>query len=404
VNPAPSVNLSASPSSQDAAASPGTPTNSALANAPRQVLSLERLENQTVRMIVRVSLGGHHFRLRFTNAFGAEPLTIDAVRAGLQDRDAVVKADTDRQVLFNGKAKIVIGPGMEILSDPFDIEVPAFTHLAISVFVASYQSSPTTHPASLHTISYVSREKGDLTAQASLTEVDASNAYYWLSGIDVLGSRSAGTIVAIGDSITDANGAQARDEDWPSRLAERLQTNKNTSKFAVADAGISGNRLLADGASVSGLARLERQALSQPGVRWVILLEGINDIGFSSLTNSGLTSADVIGAYRQVIAKAHSFGVRVAGCTLLPDKGAFYYRAEKANLRQQVNDWIRTSGAFDAVIDFDEAMRDKNDPEQIRLDLQRGDHLHPNSAGYKVMSDAIDLRLFTAKPAPTTQH
>ena len=394
---------SARSDSRVAATATENSTNPAPANAPRRGLTLDKFEDQTVRMIVRVSLGGHRFRLRFTNAFGAEPLTIDAVRAGLQDHDAEVKAGTDRQVLFNGKPKVVIGPGVEVLSDPFDFEAPGLSHLAISVYVADYESTPTTHPASLYTVSYVPRQKGDLTATTSLPEADASNAFYWLSGIDVLGPPSAGTVIAFGDSITDAVGAQGPDQGWPSQLAERLQANKGTRSLAVADAGISGNRLLSDGAGVSGLARLDRQALTEPGARWVVLLEGINDIGFSALSNSGLTSAEVIGAYRQVIAKAHSLGLRVAGCTLLPDKGAFYYRTEKTNLRQEVNAWIRTSGAFDAVIDFDATMRDKDDPEQIRLDLQRGDHLHPNAAGYKAMSDAIDLSLFTAKPVPTTE-
>jgi len=372
-----------------------SPTPAPPANAGPRIAPPPNLSNQTIRMITRISLGGRRFRLRLTNAFGSAPVTIDAVHAAIQAGETKIATGSDCTVLFGGKPSVTLIPGVELISDPFALDAPNLAHLAISLFVPRDSGSPTVHGSSLHPIAYVAA--GDATSAVGLQDATAFSAYYWLSGIDVVAEKSF-TIVAMGDSITDANGAQEPDQGWPSLLAATLLHDKRTQLVALVNVGISGNRLLNDGADISGLGRLERHVLAQPGVQWLILLEGINDIGFSALAHTDMSSSDIVEAYRQVIAKAHAHGIKVVGCTLLPDKGAFYYREEKAPLREQVNHWIRTGGEFDAVVDLDAVMRDPSDPEQLRADFQRGDHLHPNAAGYAAMAAAFNVSLF-APPA-----
>lgn len=389
--PAPQ-NTNAGNSTATPTSAPPPPTRP-LANAAARPAPPTSLANQTVRMIAHISLGGSRFRLRLTNAFGSKPVTIDAVHVAIQSSGASIAPNSDRTVLFNGKPSVTLIPGAELTSDPFALEAPNLAHLAVSLFLSQESGAPTVHASSLYPVAYVA--PGNVASAPELPDATASAAFYWLSGLDVIAPRNASTIVAMGDSITDASGAQAADQDWPSLLAARLLSNKPTHDLAVVDVGISGNRLLNDGIDISGLARFDRHVLAQPGVRWLVLLEGINDIGFSAMARTNLSADDVIEAYRQIIAGAHAHGIKVVGCTLLPDKGAFYYREDRATVRQQVNNWIRTSGAFDSVVDLDAAMRDPAAPEQLRPDLQRGDHLHPNAAGYAVMARAFNLATFT---------
>ena len=361
-------------------------------------------ENQTVRMVARISMGGSRFRIRLSNAFGNPAITIDAVHAAIQTEGSAINPQSDRAVLFGGKPSVVLLPGVELLSDPFELNAPELTHLAISLFIAGKTGASTVQPNG-SVISYVPANPGDLTAAPDFEKPTSWRAYYWLSGIDVVGSQKASTIVAVGDSIT----AAGNDEDWPAVLATRLAADKRTRNLAVVNMGIAGNRVLSEGMGSSALGRFERHVLAQSGVRWIILLEGINDIGIASLPpreskampfslppfpGGILDSSAIINGYRQIIAKAHSHNIKVMGCTIVPYKGANYYRENMAKVRQEVNQWIRTSDAFDAVADFDAAVRDSVDPEKIRDDMHRGDHLHPNAIGEKAMADAINLSVF----------
>jgi lysophospholipase L1-like esterase len=339
-------------------------------------------------------MGGATFRIRLTNAFGARPVTISAAHAALRAKDAAIVPHSDRAVTFGGKASITIPPGVELMSDPFNLNAPNLAHFAVTLYVEA-DSGPTTHTAlAFHAITYIAATPGDSAAAKDLDGATLSSGYYWLSGIDVLThDKNAATVVVMGDSIADASGSADEDQDWPSLLAARFLQDRRTRKLAIANVGISGNRVLKDGAGTSGLSRFERNVLAQPNVRWLVLLEGINDIG------SGTTDADqLIQAYQQIIEKARAHQIGVIGCTLLPFKGAFYFSEEGEKVRQAVNTWVRTSGEFDAVADFDAAVRDPADPQKMREDMHRGDYLHPNIAGYEAISRVFDLSMFSNAP------
>jgi lysophospholipase L1-like esterase len=351
--------------------------------------------NQTVRMIVRPSIGGRRAVVHLSNAFGSAPLRVGSVHIALREKDSAIVAGSDRALTFSGKTSFTIPLGAEIASDPVDLDFPKLADIAVSVYVPGKDSSPTAHLTGLHT-TYISKE-GDFSGAPSIADATTRDSWYWLSEIDVLADRNAGVIVAFGDSITDgATSTSNTDRSWPSLLANRLAANKATAEVAIVNEGISGNRLLADGAGVSALARFDRDVLSQPGVRWVIVMEGINDIGIASLSGpeAAVTADDLIGAQKQLIERAHLHGIKIAGATLTPYQGATYYSEDGESLRQALNQWIRTSQAYDAVIDFDLITRDPANPKQIRADYNIRDHLHPNDVGYQAMADAVDLAIF----------
>lgn len=353
------------------------------------------ITDQTVRMVVRTSLGGSTARLRLVNAFGAPTVVLGAARVALRAAGSATVAGTDRAVTFGGESSVVLHPGMIVVSDPIDIDVPTTGDLVVSLHMNGEAGRPTAHSLGLHT-TYIS-PAGDHTAATDFEAVRTSRSYYWLAGVDVLAPEEAFTVVALGNSITDgALSTPDTDRMWPARFAARLAANESTRGVGVVNAGISGNRVLSDASGVSVLARLEHDALSYPGVEWIILMEGINDIGALArgATHPVTTSDRLIWAYRQVIDRAHSQGVRVAGATLTPYEGAGYFSAEGEAIRQRVNEWIRTSGEFDAVIDFDAATRDPASPGRFLPAYDPGDHLHPNDAGYQAMADAIDLSIF----------
>jgi lysophospholipase L1-like esterase len=285
---------------------------------------------------------------------------------------------------------------MVILSDPVDLNAPPLADLAVSLYFPGETGPPTSHATGLHT-TYIA--DGDLTGQAAIPGDVTAQSYYVLAGIEVLAPADASLIVAFGDSITDgARSTPETNHAWPALLAARLAAKKDTAHFAVANMGIGGNRLLRDGTGVSALARFDRDVLSQSGVKWVVVLEGINDIGREASTPTEAVTADeVIGAYKQLIERAHTHGIKVIGATLLPYEGANYSRETGEAVRESANQWIRSSGAFDAVVDFEAATRDPNNPKHIRADFDPGDHLHPNDAGYQAMADAFDLGIFTGK-------
>jgi lysophospholipase L1-like esterase len=354
--------------------------------------------NQTVRMIARSSIGGRRVRVHLSNAYGSAALRIGGAHIALRDKDSAIVVASDRALTFSGRAWFTIPPGADIVSDPVDLDIPKLADLVVSVYIPGEEAAPTTHLTGLHT-TYISKE-GDLTAAPAFPDAATRQSWYWLSEIDVLAQPKAGLIVAFGDSITDgATSTPDMDQSWPSQLARRLAANKATADLAIVNQGISGNRLLADGAGVSALARFDRDVLSQPGVKWVIVLEGINDIGLGSLggAQAAVTADDLIAAHKQMIERAHMHGIKVAGATLTPFSGAAYYSDAGEGIREAVNQWIRTGGAFDAVIDFDATTQDPDHSKQIRPAYNIRDHLHPNDAGYKAMADAIDLSIFTAR-------
>jgi lysophospholipase L1-like esterase len=388
---------------QDTAA-PNTPAaapkSAPQAKQPPPFALPPNVQSQTVRMIIRTSIGGDRVRVKISNAYGTGPLTIGAAHIALRDKESSIVSGSDRVLTFSGKPAFVIPPGALIVSDPVDLRAPKLGDLVISIFVTGEPTPPTVHLTGLHT-TYISKP-GDFTGATTISDATNSQSWYWISGVDVLAPSCPGVIVALGDSITDgATSTPDEDRSWPSRLAERLAKNKATEEIAIVNQGISGNRLLGDGAGVSALARFDRDVLSQPGVKWLMVLEGINDIGMGSMfgtpaSGSLVTAEDLIAAHKQMIVRAHMHGIKVIGTTLLPYGGAGYYSETGESIRQAVNQWIRTGGAYDAVVDFDAKLRDPKNPKELNPAYYINDHLHPNDEGYKLMAEAVDLSIFRA--------
>jgi lysophospholipase L1-like esterase len=348
-------------------------------------------------MMVRTSIGGRRLRIRLSNAFGSAPIVLGTAHLAIRAKDSGIAPDSDRSLSFNGKPGGTIAPGVVLFSDPVELNVPPVTDLAVSLYFPGETGPPTTHSTGLHN-TYISKE-GDLTAKTEIPEPVITQSYYWLAGIDVATGADAALLVTFGDSITDgARSTAETNHSWPALLAARLAANKATAKIGVANLGIGGNRVLRDGNGASALARFDRDVLSQPGVKWVTLMEGINDIGRGSMVPAEAVTADeLIGGYKQFIAQAHAHGIEVIGCTLTPYEGAGYAREDGEQIRAALNSWIRTAGAFDAVVDFEAATRDTANPKRFRAEFDPGDHLHPNDAGYQAMADAFDLKIFTGK-------
>lgn len=367
-------------------------------------------DDQTIRNIVYTSAGGSAFRVQLTNTFGTQPLTVGGVSVGVVLDGAQLVPGTTRTVTFGGKTTATIAPGAELLSDPVAMRVQPLSELAISVYVP-VNTGPATNHADAQQTSYIASgdHAGD-TAATAYTKTTAS--WYFVDGLDVRSATASGTIVAFGDSITDGAMSLANvNARWPNYLARRLVALEGSHAPGVVDEGISGNRLLSPSSclGVSALARFERDALSQPGVRTVILLEGINDIGISGEPDTGcyapnnatVTAAQIEAGYRKLISEAHARGVKIYVGTLTPFAGSNptyggnYGTAKGEALRQQVNNWILTSRAFDGVINFAQTVQDPYNPQYLNPVYNSGDSLHPGDVGYEVMADSIPLRFLT---------
>ncbi|MEU4221320.1 SGNH/GDSL hydrolase family protein [Actinoplanes sp. NPDC026623] len=363
-------------------------------------------EDQTLRQIVHVSIAGRSVRVRLSNEYGTEPLVIGEARIARRATAARTVPGTDRRLTFGGSSSFSVPPGAPALSDPVALTVPAGSDLAVSIYLPRRTAGATVHSSAFQT-NYAAA--GNVTRSPALTGATTSTSWYFLSGVSVAASPRAASVVAFGDSITDgAITTVDANHRWPDLLARRL------GRLAVLNKGIGGNRLLYDGNTLpdgqfaglgpifgdSALSRFDRDVLAQPGVRYVIVLLGINDIGQPSSIappSEAVTVGELIFGYRQLIARAHERGLRIFGATLTPFKDTtipgYYSEAGEAK-RLAVNRWIRAGGGYDGVIDFDRAVRDPAQPGRMLARYDSGDHLHPNDAGMQAMADAIPLRLF----------
>lgn len=353
--------------------------------------------NQTIRMVVPVTLGGRRLKVHFSNVYSSTPLTIGAAHVAIHGKDSAIVAGSDHALKFGGKAGITVPAGAAALSDAIDMEVPQLGELAVSLYIPNATGTPTVHPTALQN-TYISKQ-GDTTADAEIADAAISQSWYFVSAVDVLAPQQASAILAFGDSITDgARSSVGTRSSWPSQFARRISTNGNV---AVLNQGIGGNRLMHDGTGPNALARFDQDVLAQAGVRWLVILEGINDIGRATgptaVSADAVTAEELIAAQKQMIERAHSRGIRVVGATLTPYRGAAYFSEKGEVMREALNDWIRTGGAYDAVVDFDAATRDSKNTQMFKAEYDSGDHLHPGDAGYKAMADAVDPAIFRDK-------
>jgi len=377
-----------------------------LAAAPTQTLvtagqSPLHFSNQTLRQIVHVTVGGSRLRVVLANTFGTVPVTIGAAQVALRDTDAAIVPRSNRILTFGGDARTAVPAGAVFVSDAVDLAVPDFADLAIDLYLpddtAATAAPITTHAASWQT-NYVSppgNHAGAIRMPVQTTTAYRrgdglpSSTWFFLARVEVMAPPQAGAIVTLGDSITDGTASTIDTNNrWPDHLARRLA--KAGARMAVLNAGIGGNRVLNEGNGPSALARFDRDVLAQPGVTHAIVLEGINDIG-QGRENASPSAADLIGAHKQMIERARAHGIKIYGATLTPFEGANYWTAVGEAKRQALNQWIRTSKAYDAVFDFDAAVRDPEHPTKTLARYDSGDHLHLNAAGYEAMANLIDL-------------
>lgn len=346
----------------------------------------------TLRQVIHVSVGGAQIRVRFSNAFGTSALTILAAHVAQTAGASSIKAGTDKPLTFHGQSSVAIPAGALMYSDPVEYDLPALSDLAITVYLHGAPDGVTTHPGS-RTTSYLA--EGNFVSAPDFSEAHRVDHWYFLNGVDVTGESSAESLVVLGDSITDGAKSTTNGNDrWTDELARRLQAERKG--VAVLNEGIGGNRLLLDGIGPNALARFDRDVLAQTAPRWLIVFEGVNDIGTCTKNcNLDSLSQEVIAAYEQIIARAHSHKIRVYGVTITPFNGFVYYSADAERARQTVNSWIRAAGHFDGVIDFDSVTRDPRNPSQLAPEADSGDHLHPADGGYKQMGDSVDLKLFS---------
>lgn len=353
--------------------------------------------NSTYRNIVHISAGGASLRVELTNEFGSRPLMIGAAHVALSVGLGAIAPGTDHALTFDGKPSVTVPPGAPVISDPLPMTVAPLANLAISIYLPDQSIGETTCHADARSTTLIT--EGNNTATERLTDARAIASWCFVKAVDVSAKDpTAAAIICLGDSITDgAHSTPNMNERWPDVLARRLQADPKTARLSVLNEGIGGNRLLHDIAGVNALARFDRDVLAQSGAKYVILLEGINDIGHTAqpqVPADVITVQDLIVAYTQLVTRAHEHGLKVYGATLTPFAGAHYFAPKGEEIRAAVNQWIRTSGVFDAVIDFDQVTRDATNPTVFSADVDSGDHLHPGDAGYEKMGGFIDLSLF----------
>jgi lysophospholipase L1-like esterase len=369
---------------------------------PQNAVATDDLRDATVRQVFHLSLGGPALRVHLSNAFGTEALHFTSVHIArpVSPSSSAIDPATDRALTFAGSSDVTVPPGTEFISDPLDYPVAALSNLAVTFHLDSPPATQTGHPGSRAT-SYLVH--GDFVGAPNLLDAKNVDHWYQVSGIDVLAPAGGASIVVLGNSITDGHGATTNGNDrWTDILAQRLQASANKRSIGVSNQGIGGNHLLTDGLGPNALARFDRDVLAPAGVRWVIVFEGVNDLG--GLTRDGEVTPEqhsvrvkhIISAYEQIVQRAHAHGLRVFGATITPYVGSDYYHPGPLSEadRQAVNAWIRAVGHFDAVIDFDSVVRDPQHLDRLLPAFDCGDHLHPSPAGYRAMGEAVQLNLF----------
>ena len=358
--------------------------------------SVKAFGGTTLRQIVHISNGGDRLRVRFTNAYGSDPLTISDAHVAVSAGGSSIRDGSDHAVTFAGAATVRVAPGAEVYSDAVALSVEALSDVAISFYLPNQVMRAETYHAFADQNNFM--VNGDQAGASTFTDPSGLTSWYFVDGLDVPAADGARAIVALGDSITDgAHSTIDANRRWPDVLAARLKKERGLEKVAVLNQGIGGNRVLNEGAGPSVLSRLDRDVLAQDGAKYVIVLESINDIGrFAKFSGpeDDITAANLEFALGQVAEAAHQHGMKAYGATLTPYGGANYYSEKGEQVREAVNDWIRTSGTFDAVIDFDKITQDPANPRQFNPAYDCGDHLHPNDAGYEAMGEGVDLKLF----------
>lgn len=375
---------------------------------PQNSIAPEDLRDATLRQIVHLSVGGPILRVHVSNAFGTAPLHLTSVHIArpVSLSSAAINPASDRALTFHGSADVTIPAAAEFVSDPIDYPMAPLSSLTISIHFENPPAQETGHPGSRAT-SYLAH--GDLVSAPDLPNAKKIDHWYQLSGADVQAPANGASIVALGDSITDGHAATTNGNDrWTDVLASRLQKTPADRNFSVLNQGIGGNHLLTDGLGPNALARFDRDVLAQPGVRYLIVLEGVNDLG-GLARKGGATPPEhtalvqqILAAYEQIVTRARTHGIKVIGGTITPYVGSDYYHPSPADEadREAVNQWIRVPGHFDAIIDFDAVTRDPEHPDRFRPAFDSGDHLHPSPAGYAAMANAIPLSLF----GPSSTH
>jgi lysophospholipase L1-like esterase len=354
-------------------------------------------EDTTFREIVHISLGGNSARVILSNEFGLDSLTINAASIALHATGSSIDPASARPLTFNGHASVTIPPGSLAVTDPVSLKLPPFANVAVSFSLPAQKIIQVTHHSFANQTSYTA--PGNAVSAAALDNPATISNWPFLKGVDVLASGNSASIVAFGDSITDgAHSTKDTNQRWPDILAARLQADKKTRDLGVLNEGIGGNRVLHDNTGPNALARFDRDVLAQAGVKYLVFLESINDIGHAQdpVNPYDVVSADdLIAGLTQLATRAHTHGIKVYGATLTPYVGAKYSSPAGEEMRQAINKWIRTTNILDGFIDFDKATQDPAKPEVFSATADSGDHLHPSDAGYKAMGDTIDLNLFT---------
>ncbi len=360
---------------------------------PRNMPPEPGLSHNTLRQVVRVSLGGDSLRMRFSNEFGTTPVTLAAVHIAVSAGGSAIDPNTDQALRFDGEPEVTIKPGTAVTSDPFRFALKPRTDVAITIHFGDTSPDVTGHPGS-RTTSYLL--PGNEISVVDFPGAVQTDHWYIINGIDVVAPESAAAAVVLGNSITDGRGSGTNKQNrWPDELSRRLQEDRDTRHVAVLNEGIGGNCVLRNCLGPSALSRFERDVMNQTKVRWLIILEGINDIGqVDGAKVAGAVANDLIAAYEQMIDSAHAKGIRVYGATLTPFGGSFYDTPDRESAWKTVNEWIRNNGRFDAVIDLDAALRDPANPLHLLPEADSGDHLHPSETGHRMMAEAVDLTLF----------
>jgi lysophospholipase L1-like esterase len=358
-------------------------------------INLRLFSSVTMREIVHISAGGEQIRLRFTNEFGLDPLTIADAHVALSAGGSSIQPGTDHAVTFGGAASVNIPPGAAIFSDPVALDVAPLSDVAVSFYLPAQIMRAETYHAFADQDNYVA--DGHSPAAPELPQPTKLSSWYFFDGVDVSGVQGSFAIVTLGDSITDgAHSTLDANRRWPNVLADRL-LKRPMSNISVLNEGIGGNRVLNEVTGPSAISRFDRDVLAQSGVRYVVVLESINDIGRLAHVQvpwDAITAPQLEWGLKQIADQAHQHGLKIIGATLTPYGGAGYYSDAGEQVREAVNDWIRTSGVFDGVIDFDKITRDPQNPKAFNPLYDSSDHLHPSDAGYQAMGEGIDLTLF----------